>query len=209
VIEHRSFWARRLHSLSGVFPIGAFLLEHFFTNSFSRQGAEAYNGAVMKLQSLPYVVWLEVFFIFLPILFHAIYGVYIARQARYNLVAYPYLRNWNFMLQRVTGFILFVYIAVHVWETRVQVVFDPTLKTRFFEHMQDILANPAWLALYIVGVVSASYHFANGLFTFGIVWGITAGRRAQQLASYACAGIFLVVAGMGISSLLGFLAHAG
>ena len=41
MIEHRSFWARRLHSLSGVIPIGAFLVEHFFTNSFSRQGPEA------------------------------------------------------------------------------------------------------------------------------------------------------------------------
>ena len=120
--------------------------------------------------------------IVLPILFHAIYGIYIARQARYNVAAYPYLRNWNFMLQRITGFILFFYIALHVWETRVQVIFDETLKTRFFEHMQEILSNPIWLAIYVVGVVSASYHFANGLFTFGIVWGITAGRRAQQPA---------------------------
>ena len=209
MIEHRSFWARRLHSLSGVVPIGAFLVEHFFTNSFSRQGAEAYNGAVMTLQSIPYVEFLEIFGIFLPILFHAIYGIYIARQARYNVAAYPYLRNWNFMLQRITGIILFVYIALHVWETRVQVIFDPTLKTRFFEHMQEILSNPIWLAIYVVGVVSASYHLANGLFTFGIVWGFTAGRRAQQLAFYACVGIFLVVAGMGIASLQGFLAHAG
>jgi succinate dehydrogenase / fumarate reductase cytochrome b subunit len=75
--------------------------------------------------------------------------------------------------------------------------------------MQEILSNPVWLGIYVVGVVSASYHFANGLFTFGIVWGITAGRRAQQLAFYACVGIFLVVSGMGIASLQGFLAHAG
>ncbi len=208
-MEHRSFWARRLHSLSGVVPIGAFLVEHMFTNSFSTQGPAAYNGAVIMLQSIPYLEWLEVFGIFLPILFHAVYGVYIARQARYNVTTYPYLRNWTFMLQRVSGFVLFFYIAIHVWETRVQVIFDESLKGRFFEHMQAILSNPIWLALYIVGVVSAAFHFANGLFTFGIVWGITVGRNAQRLASWACAGIFVIVAGMGINSLFGFLAHAG
>jgi succinate dehydrogenase / fumarate reductase cytochrome b subunit len=203
-----SFWARRIHSLSGVVPIGAFLLEHMFENSYSTQGPAAYNEMVMKIQTLPYVLWMEVFIIFLPILFHAVYGVWIATQARYNVAQYPFFRNWMFMLQRVTGIILFFYIGMHVYETRFQVFFDESIKSHFFEYMRDhVFSNPAYVGLYVVGILSAAFHFANGLWTFGIVWGITAGRQAQRFSSYACAGIGVIVAGMGINSLLGFFAH--
>lgn len=206
-MEHGSFWARRLHSLSGVVPIGAFVFEHMFSNSFSTQGSAAYNEMVHTLTSIPYVLWLEIFVIYIPILFHAVYGTYIAIQARYNTVSYPYGRNWMFLLQRISGVFLFIYIGLHVWETRAQVFFDESLKLRFFEHMQDLLSNPAYFALYLAGVLAAAFHFANGLWTFGIVWGITAGRNAQRLSTYACAGIGIIVAGMGVNSLLGFFQH--
>ena len=40
--EGRSFLWRRLHSLSGIFPIGAFLVEHFLSHAFSTNGGAAY-----------------------------------------------------------------------------------------------------------------------------------------------------------------------
>ncbi|HEY3176594.1 MAG TPA: succinate dehydrogenase [Candidatus Polarisedimenticolia bacterium] len=202
-----SFWARRIHSLSGVVPIGAFLVEHFFSNSYSTQGPAAYNEMVAKLSGLPYVLWIEIFVIFLPILFHAAYGTWIALKASPNAVRYPFLRNWMFVLQRITGIFLFAYIAVHVYETRYQAFFDESLKERFFEHMKSLLSSPAYFGFYVAGILSAAFHLANGLWTFGIVWGITAGRRAQQLSMYACGVVGVVVAGMGVNSLLGFFAH--
>src|SRR5262245_66582635 len=120
-MQQTSFWARRIHSLTGVIPIGAFLIEHMFENSYAAQGPAAYDEMVMKIQKLPYVLWIEVFFIFLPILFHAVYGVYIAWRAKYNVARYPFFRNWMFTLQRITGFFLFVYIGLHFYETRFQV----------------------------------------------------------------------------------------
>lgn len=206
-MSETSFWARRIHSLTGVVPIGAFLLEHFFSNSFSAQGPDAYNKMVATLSGLPYVLWIETFVIFIPILFHAVYGTWIAFQAKPNAVRYPFLRNWMFVLQRVTGVFLFIYIALHVYETRFQVFFDPELKHNFFDHMRVLLSSPAYFGLYLAGVLSAAFHFANGLWTFGIVWGITAGQKSQQLSFYACAVIGVVVAGMGVNSLLGFFAH--
>ena len=206
-MQQTSFWARRVHSLTGVVPIGAFLLEHLFSNSYSVQGPEAYNGMVEKLQGLPYVLWMEVFIIFLPILFHAIYGIYIAYQAKLNVVQYPMFRNWMFTLQRFTGIFLFAYVGMHVWETRLQVYFVEGIEHRFFEHMKDLLSNPGVFAFYVLGVISAAFHFANGLWTFGIVWGFTAGRNAQRMSSLACGGLGILVAGMGINSLLGFFQH--
>ena len=72
-----SFLLRRLHSLSGVVPIGAFLLEHFVSNAEAFRGPIAYGKQVAFLNSLPGVFLLELFFIWLPILYHGLYGVYI------------------------------------------------------------------------------------------------------------------------------------
>jgi len=38
-----SFLLRRLHSLSGIIPIGAFLLEHFISNAEAFKGPIAYG----------------------------------------------------------------------------------------------------------------------------------------------------------------------
>src|ERR1700733_12082874 len=70
-----SFIWRKLHSLLGIIPIGAFLLEHLLSNFEALKGPVAYGVQVKFLNSLPLVRVLEWVFIFLPILYHAIYGV--------------------------------------------------------------------------------------------------------------------------------------
>src|SRR5438270_6618749 len=76
--EGHSFLLRRLHSLSGIVPVGAFLVEHIlFSNATAINGPEAYANQVKFLGSLPLVLFLEAFGIWLPILFHAVYGFYI------------------------------------------------------------------------------------------------------------------------------------
>ena len=56
--QGRSFLWRRLHSLSGIFPIGAFLVEHFLSNAFATNGGAAYNENVRFLTGLPFVLWM-------------------------------------------------------------------------------------------------------------------------------------------------------
>src|SRR6201981_2680592 len=74
--EGYSFLLRRLHSLSGIVPVGLFLIEHFISNAFATKGPQAYTKQVELLTSFPFVVALELFGIWLPILFHAGYGFY-------------------------------------------------------------------------------------------------------------------------------------
>src|SRR5262249_44445579 len=57
--------------------------------------------------------------------------------------------------------------------------------------------------IYTVGVLGAVYHFANGILTFGITWGILTGEHGQRRAGYVCAVIGLVVASFGMGSLYG------
>ena len=63
-----SFLLRRLHSLSGIVPVGAFLFEHILiSNSTAISGPDAYARQVSFLANLPLVPILELFGIWLPI----------------------------------------------------------------------------------------------------------------------------------------------
>ena len=99
----RTFVLRKLHQLSGIVPLGLFLLEHFYTNSKALTGAGDFNNAVDDLQSIPYILFVEIGGIFIPLIYHAVYGLVITMEARPNNLAYPYSRNWFYLIQRITG----------------------------------------------------------------------------------------------------------
>ena len=118
---HTTFYMRRLHSLVGLIVIGVFLFEHVFTNSTVLGGAKAFNDALAMMDLIPRPLFygLEVFAIALPILFHAIYGIYIAAQAKNNPGNYGYVRNWQFAVQRYTAWLLIPFLIWHVGYMRV------------------------------------------------------------------------------------------
>lgn len=199
---NREYFNRRLHSLLGVIPVGLFLTQHLVVNHFATRGEEAFNNASHFMESLPFKIFLEVFIIFLPLLYHAIYGVYIAFTAKNNTGRYTFFRNWMFMLQRVTGVITFIFVIWHVWETRIAAAFGAEVN---FQMMENILANPFMLGFYIVGVISAIFHFANGLWSFLISWGITMTPRSQQISTYVTMIIFVALSVVGVRALLAFV----
>jgi len=101
--QGHSFLLRRLHSLSGIVPVGFFLIEHFVSNAFATRGPEAYRKQVELLSGFPFVFFLELFAIWLPIAFHALYGFYIWYRGESNLAEYPWAGNWMYSAQRWTG----------------------------------------------------------------------------------------------------------
>src|SRR5215203_3965180 len=113
-----TFVFRKLHQLTGILPLGFFLLEHFYTNSKAMTGPADFNNAVRDLQSIPYVLFIEIGGIFIPLIYHAVYGLFITREMRPNNVSYPYPRNWFYTIQRITGMILFFFITFHVLNFR-------------------------------------------------------------------------------------------
>ncbi|MFN2598652.1 MAG: succinate dehydrogenase, partial [Pyrinomonadaceae bacterium] len=96
----RTFLLRKLHQLTGIVPLGVFLLEHFYTNSKALTGANDFNNAVRDLQSIPYIIFVEIIGIFIPLIYHAVYGLFITWEARPNNLHYPYPRNWFYTIQR-------------------------------------------------------------------------------------------------------------
>src|SRR5690348_11186363 len=90
-----SFFLRLLHSLTGIIPVGAFLFEHILiSNAAAIGGPAAYARQVRFLGSLPLVLLLELFGIWVPILYHALYGFYIWYRGEANVGDYPWTGNW-------------------------------------------------------------------------------------------------------------------
>jgi succinate dehydrogenase / fumarate reductase cytochrome b subunit len=197
-----SFWLRRLHSLSGIIPVGAFLFEHILiSNATTISGPAAYARQVRFLASLPLVLLLELFGIWLPILFHGLYGFYIWYRGEANVGAYPWTGNWMYTAQRWTGGIAFAYILWHTWTMRFTGIDLHQYPGASFGKVQAELNSPFLLAFYVVGLVCASWHFAYGIWLFAAKWGITAGEKARQRFLVVCLGFFVVLSAVGVASL--------
>jgi succinate dehydrogenase cytochrome b subunit len=199
-----SFLLRRLHSLSGIIPVGLFLIEHFVSNAFATRGPDAYAKQVAFLSSVPFVFLLELFGIWLPILFHAGYGFYIWYRGEGNLGDYPWTGNWMYTAQRWTGGIAFFYILWHTYTMRfsgTHLLSHPDLA--FGKVQNEVFVTWAFL-FYAVGIVCASWHFAYGLWLFAAKWGITQGERARRRFGYVCFAVALLFIGVGFATLYSF-----
>jgi succinate dehydrogenase / fumarate reductase cytochrome b subunit len=200
---NRSFWIRRVHSLSGIVPIGGFLAFHLYENYQATRGAAAYNEMTRKLQTLPLAVAAEIFIIALPILFHGVYGLFITGTAKPNVISNPYVRNLMYFLQRVTGVVVFAFILFHYWTTRLVQLQDHE-SLNLFNQVQAAVANPWIYAFYVAGILSATFHLANGIWSFSIVWGLSIGPRAQRRMMYISAAVFLALSYIGVRSISAF-----
>jgi succinate dehydrogenase / fumarate reductase cytochrome b subunit len=148
------FFIRRLHSLSGILPIGAFLLEHMLSNFLITRGPAAYDRQIALLQSMPFVTFMEITFIGLPILFHAGYGFYVILTGKRNLAWYPYPENWLYTLQRWTGVVTFIYVIQHVWQTRIAKAIYGTEVS--YTRMAELMHQPLNFWIYLVGLTAVA-----------------------------------------------------
>jgi succinate dehydrogenase / fumarate reductase cytochrome b subunit len=216
---------RRLHSLSGVFPIGVFLFPHLITNStimwgrwlnqphHGDAGVETFQHEVDWIHGLPFLVLIEFGVLFAPIAFHALLGIWFALGARSNVRRYGFEGNWRYTLQRVTGYIGVIYVFTHIMSLRFGWTFwglmpefepDAAASSTALHFQASTLGAPLMAALYLVCVLSLVYHFANGLWTAALTWGLTVSVGAQRRWGYICTvvGLFLAVAA--VLAVVGF-----
>ncbi len=193
-------------------------MEHLYTNSKAAhptRGVADFNQAVGDLQAIPYVLFIEIGFIFIPLLYHAVYGLFITWETRPNNLSYPYPRNWFYTIQRATGIILFFFILFHLLNFRFGLI--PGLNERAVAHYPneayDIVSREFQmlpiLIIYFIGIASTVWHFANGIWLFLVDWGIVIGGRAQRVTGYACIGFGIVLFAFWINVTVAFLRPGG
>ncbi|MFQ5592521.1 MAG: succinate dehydrogenase [Phycisphaerae bacterium] len=206
--ERYYFLVRRLHSLTGIVPVGVFLCIHLSVNASIIAGPGAFQFAVDQIHNLSKLGILqtvEVLFIILPIAFHAVVGILIWLTSKPNVMAYQYCGNARYLLQRWTGLIALMFILVHLWHIHWIIPGG----TEFDAHRAAASAAEAldrsWTSpVYAVGIVCTVYHLANGIWTFLIVWGITITPKAQARSAYFCAAIGIILLLLGLGSLRTF-----
>lgn len=206
--QRHHFLVRRLHSLCGIVPVGAFLCVHLSVNASILAGPQAFQFAVDQihlLDKLGILKAVEVTFIFIPITFHALVGMVIWFSGKPNVKAYQYGGNVRYLLQRWTGVVTFAFIVTHLWHIHWIIPggteFDPHAAAETtVRAMSAVWTGP----VYVVGVVCAVYHLANGIWTFLITWGITIGPKSQKRSAVVCGMIGIVLGVLGLASLYKF-----
>jgi succinate dehydrogenase/fumarate reductase cytochrome b subunit (b558 family) len=190
--EGRSARWLRLHSATGVLPLGAFLVLHLWINGRATQGREAYDGLVRRIQSTPGLVVLEVLGIYAPLLFHAAYGAWLTGTGQPLRPPPPHAKSWARPLQRATGAATLAFLGYHLWTVRLQTMLGNLRSADFFPALTDTLSAttrsgiPLAAAAYLVGLAAASYHLANGLTGFCLDLGLATTARATRMVSLAC-----------------------
>jgi succinate dehydrogenase / fumarate reductase, cytochrome b subunit len=188
--KDHSFFLRKLHSLAGIIPVGAYMVDHLWENSYSLVGTAKYNEASAGLQTIPWRLPLEIAVIWAPILYHGIYGFYIWGRGKNNVSEYPWVGNWMFTIQRWTGLIAFFFIGWHVYSERFLTHGKST-----YNIVYTSMQSPWFFAFFLIGVIACSVHLGVGIWNFSCKWGLAATTKSQRAAGYlgVCVAILMLV----------------
>lgn len=221
LLQRNHFLLRKLHSLTGIVPVGAFVVFHLFTNMQMAFGT--FQHEVSWIHSQPALLFMEIFVLWLPIAFHAALGIiYTVTGNKMNTARYPYAGNWRYVLQRVSGIVALVFIFVHIatlrWRWNLGGTYTPffvdvvtpagqTIEMAQASTALALQSSAIIAALYFIGVLSVIYHCSNGLWTAAISWGLTHTVRAQNRFGYVCAALFLALFTFSAAALYGGLTY--
>lgn len=190
---------RKLHSLSGVVPVGAFVLLHVWQSLSIVGSRETYDRQIGFLHGGALLGLLEAVLVLLPLGYHAVYGVYRSLQPRTSDHAYESAMMQA--LQRVSGAVVLVFVVAHVCEFRAQTWTSglgvASYSTKLIADLSSTQAGVPFYALgYLVGFAACFFHLANGMTSFCTMWGLApdeGSRRRTRLFFRITCGLFFVL----------------
>ncbi len=199
------FLIRRLHSLTGL-VFGGYIIVHLLINAAIAQGGDRYQVQVDKIHSLPFLPVIEWTFIYLPIIYHTFYGIWIAITGQPNVNRYQYVKNWAYVAQRVSGIVIVFFALFHVLSLKyglfgLNYSFDPHRALPTIVKHFDAAWYVTWV-VYPLGILASCFHLANGFWTAAITWGLTISATAQRRWGLVCAGLFVIVFSAGMVALV-------
>jgi succinate dehydrogenase / fumarate reductase cytochrome b subunit len=211
-LNRENFFWHKVHSLTGIIPVGFYMVQHLTLNSFSLGGATKFDAVIGFFEGIPIhlLLLLELAAIWLPLTFHAVYGLFITSRGQVNsffTTKYKWSQARMYSFQRYSGVFLFFFLIYHVISTTVRKYWtgDPEVIKYAEWHRHLTEYGGIFLILYAVGVFCASYHLAYGIWNFCIRWGITISDRAQLRIQKFSFAFFIVITLLGWAALGGFL----
>jgi succinate dehydrogenase / fumarate reductase cytochrome b subunit len=210
-ISREDYVMHRIHSITGVLPVGYYMVQHLALNTFSIASPEKFNAVIEFFEGMPkhFLLAMEIAMIWVPLAFHAVYGLLIISRAENNYFTtkYKWSQNRMFFLQLLSGVAIFFFLIYHVISTTVLKYLSGSAEGIKYDAWAAKLHNPLLLLIYMVGILSASYHLGYGLWNFCIRWGITVTEAAQQRIQKISGVVFVAVTLMGWVALTGFFLH--
>ena len=192
---HSHFLLRRIHSLTGVVPVGLFLVYHLYLQLYLHYGADIYNNEVNSFYDSPLATWALVIVVYIPLLFHSLLGVLLVFENKIQ-PSYIFFSHLLYWLQRISGIAVLLFIIAHVWNAKLGPWIAGTWGTHF-EHLSSGFADPETGMLtktvYLLGVLGAVFHFANGLNTFCMTWGIALTPTSQKRVRSFSILVFIIL----------------
>jgi succinate dehydrogenase / fumarate reductase cytochrome b subunit len=187
----RSVLVRRLFSLTGVVPLGAFLLLHLTLNLRALGGDAAFAHAVDALERVPGLPLLEAVFVFGPLLVHGVVGLWLVVTGTPLASPSPYPRSVRIAM-RVTGVLVVAFLAMHLSEFRFRVpgarLDGAQLGTSLAADLSSTWGGVPWRGVaYLVGTACVTFHFAAGLWGFFVA--AAAGSDGVRWRKWAAWGV--------------------
>ena len=190
------FITRRIHSLTGLVPVGLFLVYHLYLQLYLHSGAEVYNEVINSFYDSPLAIWSLVIVVYIPLFFHAFFGIRLIFESKVqpSYTCFSHLLYW---LQRISGVGVLLFTIAHVWNAQLGPWVAGTWGTHF-EHLSSGFADPdsglITKAVYLLGTVGAVFHFSNGLNTFCMTWGIALTQKSQIRVRILSILLFIILA---------------
>jgi succinate dehydrogenase/fumarate reductase cytochrome b subunit (b558 family) len=189
---------------------------HLWTYTSALRGPSELEHALGRTGASPYLVVAEALFIWVPLAYHGVYGLFMALRSRPNVRSYPYSYNWMHALQRASGIVVLVFLAYHIHEVRLPLARSALLPADIYVELAARLSStvrgiPLAALVYLTGLAAVTFHLANGLYGFCFSYGITVSRRATRLAStvFGVVGVGLFLLGASTVIYLATGSHFG
>lgn len=199
----RSYYVRKLFRFFGLVPLTIYVVAHLYNNNISWQGAEAFNAHLASWRAMPYIVPLTILFLYMPLFWHLFVGIKIATETKPNNIRYGYFSNLKYLLQRLSGIGLALFIPAHIFKVKIEPIIENEIVD--FKHMAEGLSEHLTFAVYMLGILGVAYHVANGLWEASITWGWTANRKSQKAMVGVSMIVFLALGFLGFNAVRGFL----
>lgn len=187
------------------------MLQHLTLNTFSIAGPEKFNAVIGFFAGIPphLLLTLEVVAIWIPLFFHMIYGLFIARRGQSNYSnGYKFNENKMYVIQRATGIYLTFFLIYHMLSTTAVAKSKGHVAIEYASWAERLSGfGYAILVVYMLGILASSYHLSYGIWNFAVRWGITISESAQHKMQKFSLIAFVGITLLGWAALGGFFLH--
>jgi succinate dehydrogenase cytochrome b subunit len=195
-----NFIADRLGSALAILPLGVWTLLHLWNNLAAFQGGPAWQAAVTEYPH-PFAEAIALAIVLVPLVWHVVWGIGRAVHTRPNYPRYRYFANFKYILQHLSALGLLAFLGAHLWLAFLK----PRLVEGQVEPFSDIAHEMHFhrptLVVYILGVLAIAYHFANGLHTAMMGWGVAVTKPALRRSESVAWTVFIIMLAMGWAAI--------